>query len=219
MPNNNEKIAKDKLEFAFDNFALLKSTLNNFSNEELLSMSTSIRNNIKNDSCISIECKNNKEIVGLRKSLLDEINTLQKKIFEDITQAESTIACDEKINITNYIAANKELLKIAQSEKNEWATNNNCLYADINDFAKHLTTLGKIAARSKDSDYKVLLMGGYQSGKTTLVDAIIGKHIGAIGDGNTTSAVPIAISYGNSARVSLQWKDKKLIISLLSSIS
>lgn len=30
MPNNNEKIAKDKLEFAFDNFALLKSTLNNF---------------------------------------------------------------------------------------------------------------------------------------------------------------------------------------------
>ena len=33
MPNNNEKTAKDKLELAFDNFALLKSTLNNFSNE------------------------------------------------------------------------------------------------------------------------------------------------------------------------------------------
>lgn len=73
-----------------------------------------------------------------------------------------------------------------------------------------MTTLCKIAARSKDSDYKVLLMGGYQSGKTTLVDAIIGKHIGAIGDGNTTSAVPIAISYGNSVSVSLQWKDKSL---------
>lgn len=78
MPNNNEKTAKDKLELAFDNFALLKSTLNNFSNEELLSMSCSIRNNIKNDSCISLECKNNKEIAGLRKSLLDKINTLQK---------------------------------------------------------------------------------------------------------------------------------------------
>lgn len=218
MPNNNEKIAKDKLELAFDNFALLKSTLNNFSNEELLSMSSSIRNNIKNDSCISLECKNNKEIAGLRKSLLDKINTLQKNIFEDITQTESTIAFDEKINITNYIAANEELLKIAQSEKKEWAKNNNSLYADINDFAKHLTTLCKIAARSKDSDYKVLLMGGYQSGKTTLVDAIIGKHIGAIGDGNTTSAVPIAISYGNSVSVSLQWKDKKFILSLLSSI-
>lgn len=207
---------EEKLNVAIENFEILKDNLENFSIKEQLEMARTIRDNVVTDSCLTNECSENQVLAGQRKQLLDNINSFHKKLIEDAIKEKYKIDCDENVKVVDFHAANKALFKIAETEENSSCSNcTDELYANIIEYQNHRSTLNKLIKRGTKNEYKILLMGEYQSGKTTFIDSVIGRHIGAIGDGNTTSAVPIAISYGVNDSVSVEWKDKKHLTSLL----
>ncbi len=216
--NNNTKLASKKISDATEMFELLKNNLGNFDIKRQLELASALRDNVVNDSHITNECKDDQKLADLRKQLLDQIQSFQMKLIDTVSAVKHTIKYEGNVKVTDFVAANNALFSIAVDEKNREINYSDELYTNIQEHKNHITTLNRIVEQGGSNEYKVLLMGEYQSGKTTLIDSIIGRHISAIGDGNTTSAVPIAFSYGSNINVNLLWKSKEQLFDLLASI-
>lgn len=72
----------------------------------------------------------------------------------------------------------------------------------------------------ENKNYTIALVGEYQSGKTTTINALCGgKQVGAIGKGIKTSAVPLSISYAETDSIMIRWKTKSKIQAIISTIN
>lgn len=219
MPNNEKLTPEEKLNAAIEKFDILKESLDDFSIYEQLTMASNIRNNVVADRSITEGCENSQALSDNRKLLLEKITEFQKVTISEVTKDKYFIDCSENVTIEDFIEANESLFGISRDElSGSLNSEGDTLYSKIEESYKHKVTLKNIVDRGTKNEYKILLMGEYQSGKTTLVDSVIGRHISAIGDGNTTSAIPIAFSYGTEVRVVAQWKNIEHLRLLLSYI-
>ena len=218
LQNNKDEIGQNVLNKYIDDFELLKNNATYLAYIEQLGLASYIRDMIINDIGISDLCSTNEEVYLLRKATLDDIKNYQLSIINNVSS--NTYALNVKLNsvVNDFNKAKTDLYTLANSERDSYSpTNKNSHPLLVNDeqYLSHIDSLSKVADNCSNERYTVLLMGEYQSGKTTLIDAIIGKHVGAIGDGNTTSAVPIELSYGkDNANVIL--KKREDLLDLLS---
>ena len=175
-----------------------------------LKLASYIRDNIVDNKHVSLTCNNDAELNASRQELLDKIATFQKSIINSANSLNTTEKYSNK-EIKDFSLAKKELVDLLTREI-ESVRNYIKLYPEeasiCNGLLKHIETCERIISRCNTEKYVILLMGEYQSGKTTTLDAFCGgTPVGAIGEGDKTSAVPLAISYGKKEEVIPIWKE------------
>lgn len=212
MKNNEKMTPEEKINTAIDNFEILKDNIDNFSIREQLEMASSIINNLSTDESVLITCLENPNLSEKRKQLLDCIHEMQMNLIqqnikkdEDVSFSGFSVTDFDKAKVALSEMVDKELALNMFSEKDYLA-----LYEKIKECKTHVTTLEGVSSDCKYSKYKVLLMGDFQSGKTTTFDAFCeGRHIGAIGKGAATSAVLISATYAEEESFIIHWKHKE----------
>ena len=215
-----EKITKAQEVFreAEENYQILMDTGKFLSVKERFDLSQSISSHITTDENLLDYCKENEEYSSKRKTLLETIQDFQKELIESIAKSPFEITLDERYNVKDYQTAAHALNEIAQEElDNGFVSGNDTqILSKIPNCVVHVSTLKDVVERLKGEVYNILVMGEYQSGKTTLMDAIIGQYVGAIGDGTATSAVPISYTYGPKEKIKVVWRSKSRLLEILS---
>lgn len=201
----------ENLNFRFDT---LRKSADLFQVKDRLTMAQTIRNEISNDSELDELCNNDN--FQQRAELLDSINryiTEQILSVIEIPKKENIV---NKYKIDNFDEARLNLSKLAKQEKAKF---NDCLFFQETDciaipnIEVHLCTINNTIENCDGNRYEILLLGEYQSGKTTTLNAFCGgQYIGAIGRGTKTSAVPISVSYGEKISIKVLWKSEEDLI-------
>lgn len=221
MPNNEKLTPEEKLNAAIESFEILKESLNNFSVREQLEMASSIRDNFSTDEDIIAACSESPTLSEKRKNLLDDIHNFHVNIIED------NITKDADFSFSDCRVGDFDKAKVALAEKidNELASNIfketeiPRLFKNIEGSESHIDTLKRVSSNCKYGKYKVLIMGDFQSGKSTTLDAFCdGRHISAIGKGAATSAVLVSVTYSEKEYIQIHWGQKKQFSSIFDKI-
>ena len=209
-----------KLKELEEKFLILKKAAEHLSVNEQLTTASVIRDAIVSDNTISEACTADCAVAERRERILDEI-----KLFIDSTIDEKNSNREYLINreghaiVTDFSMAKKVLGELATSELEQSVLNKAeylKLLSEIKEHKKHLDTLKRVESDCKYGRYKVLLMGEFQSGKTTTLDALCdGRHIGAIGGGTATTAVPVSVSYAEQESMVIRWRSKDLLLEVV----
>ncbi|MBE6303347.1 MAG: hypothetical protein E7089_05370 [Bacteroidales bacterium] len=198
-----------------EKFDVLKATKEQSSMYELFKKSCDIKNAILKNSTITLECATNSELSNIRKNILNDIKQFQKSIKDYVLSVEDDSENVNYATITDFKSAKKELAELITQEEdlNIYDNDNNSGFLNLKEIPglkKHEETLNIVKESCEKSKYTVLMIGEYQSGKTTTLEAICeGRHINAIGTGNATSAVPMYVSYSEKENFNIEWKSKE----------
>ena len=177
-----EKNIKQRIEVARKKLELLKSQSTNTQMNicTSLELASQIRDSIINDRDITEYCKTETKYAICRQSLLDEIRKMQLDIITEHTKQYKIIGklngnvkdfSNAKQDLQTMIEDEKTLHLFTESEKSK-------LFNGINECQAHKRTLRNVANDCKNGRYKVLVMGDFQSGKSTTVDALCdGRHV------------------------------------------
>lgn len=210
--NNNLSSSEGKLNAAIESFDILKDNKDNFFIKELLEMASTIRENLSTDESVKTACNESAELSDKRKLLLDDIRTFQMDIIHE------TIKKDEDISFSNCRVVDFDKAKVALSELADEELNFNMfleteepsLFDSIKECKTHKKTLKQVSSNCKYGKYTVLIMGDFQSGKSTTLDAFCdGRHISAIGKGTATSAVLVSATYSEKESIAIHWRKKE----------
>lgn len=211
----------NKFNETVEKFEILKANKTLFPVCEQLKRASAIRDAIVSDESINSVCKTSDELSAKKKQLLDEIGLFLDSTVKDIVSVKIEPNNEGYATIKDFSNTKKELGKLVTNEIeqnifNETDDDKPQIFSDIPECLTHLRTLEKVKDSCTSSKYKVLIMGEYQSGKTTTLDALCdGRHIGAIGEGIATSAVPVSVSYAEKDSINIKWKtDEQLSIVL-----
>lgn len=223
MSEEEKKLALNKLENGIDQFEILTKSQEHFPTKEKLQLASVIRDNVVNDNFICEACEEDPSFSVKRKQLLDNI----KSYIDGLVSAVVAVTSDkmEKYEyvITDFDKAKSDLSQLVKEEKDAFCTCPDLQPTGefvIPDSNNHLTTIEKVIENCNNNRYEILLMGEYQSGKTTTLDAFCGGlDIGAIGNGTKTSAVPLAVSYNEKRDTKIIWKSEQELIVNFSHIS
>lgn len=207
-----EDIAKQKLDDAREKLELLQNHSTDLNIRTILESAAILRNNICNDPVIT-DCSNScGNILDQRKQLLDDIQTYQQDVIQQSIRLEistdpsSAVVADfdkAKISLSRMIEEELEANLFSETEEPH-------LFNNIEQCKTHLTTLHQVNDNCLHNRYKVLIMGDFQSGKSTTLDALCdGRHISAIGDGTATSAVLVSATYGEKESMNIVWRNKE----------
>lgn len=214
-----EKKIKQRIEVARKKLELLKSQSTNTQMNicTSLELASQIRDSIINDRDITEYCKTETKYAICRQSLLDEIRKMQLDIITEHTKQYKIIGklngnvkdfSNAKQDLQTMIEDEKTLHLFTESEKSK-------LFNGINECQAHKRTLRNVANDCKNGRYKVLVMGDFQSGKSTTVDALCdGRHVCAIGKGVATSAVLVTVTYADEEYVKINWRSKKQLVGI-----
>lgn len=221
MQNNENVTPEAKINAAIDSFTILKDNLDNFSIREQLEMASTIRDNLSTDESVITACLKDKDLSKKRKSLLDEIHNFQINLITENTKKkkEDSVA---KWHINNLNKAKSALSTIVDKELalnlfNETETPR--IFGNLNECTKHIATLHHVLDNCKYGKYKVLIMGDFQSGKSTTLDAFCdGRHVCAIGKGVATSAVLVTATYAEKERTEIEWRTKEQLTCIFRTI-
>lgn len=212
MINNETKCASNKMSDAFEKLNLLKRNQKYYSVRECLELASVIRDNVIRDANIIQSCKEDLALSKERQHIFALIKEFQDDLLDAV---ESTIKTDDEIKYNepfDYVSAKNNLAELAKNEIAEevkWAGEKPEEVSIIESYEAHLESLHNIVDRCENDKYTILLMGEYQSGKTTTLNALCeGMQLGAIGKGAKTSAVPLTVSYSEKKDISIQWKTK-----------
>lgn len=200
--------AKEKLAKAKEQVELLKKDQNIFSIKEQLSHASSIKKHIAEDVSISKACEQDSSLAKDRGQLFDELKTIQDNILAKVLgeKEDENEGNYDYTYIHNFTEAKKELAKLVDEELHQQAFADELLKT-TEEFNIHCKSLQSVSNKCSNDNYTLLLMGEYQTGKTTTLDALCnGRHIGEIGSGTVTSAVPLYISYAEHDKVDVIWK-------------
>lgn len=204
---------KRKMEDALEKFELLKQNIENFNARKILEIASNLKEYICKDPAIIGVCNAEVEQANYRKDLLEKVSTLQMNIIREETQYDSKKFVIDNLIISDFDKAKTDLADMADEEiklnmfKEEKEP---YLYSNITECQQHVETLHRVADNCKNGKYIVLLMGDFQSGKSTTLNALCdGRRISAIGDGLATSAVPISVTYAEKESLSIKWRTKK----------
>ena len=213
--NQQDETAKTALERAIDDFDILRTNRNHLECIDQLRLASYIRDTIVNDLEIDTLCSNDTEISSIRKGILNDIKDFQLNIINDIKLGVPVAKAKHDIIIKDFSQAKTALCELVRKEKDSYGLLDKDIHALLlnNDmFPSHLERLSTVEVNCSNEHYSVLIMGEYQTGKTTTLNALCnGMQIGAIGNGITTSAVPVSVTYSKDESVYVQWKDKKTL--------
>lgn len=202
----------EKIDKAKEQLNLLKQDFSLFSIKEILSMASVIRDNLSSDSSVIAECNDNPQASEERKLLLDEIHDFQISLISENIHKTEEIPF-EKFSVIDFEKSKKELSEIADNElmSNLFSESETpSLFENTEECKAHINTLNSVSANCKYGKYKVLIMGDFQSGKSTTLDAICdGRHISAIGKGSATSAVLVSATYAAKESIIIHWRQKE----------
>lgn len=119
----------------------------------------------------------------------------------------------------DFATAQPQLIAILKSEL-ELLPEKGARLMEKNIDDEYRNMLNETVQKCNSKDYKIALVGEYQSGKTTTINALCGgKQVGAIGKGLKTSAVPLSISYTETDSINIVWKSKSKIQEIISTIN
>lgn len=212
---------EEKLNSAIEQFEILQENIDNFTKRELLEMASSIRNNCSSDKSIISECETNSSLSDKRKDLLDAIHIFQLKIIQEC------IHKYDDFSFSNFRVKDFYRAKLALSDMADEELSSNMfkeketplLLENIGEVKSHIKTLKRVSSDCKDGKYTVLIMGDFQSGKSTTLNAFCdGKNISAIGKGDATSAVLVSVTYSDTEYIRIRWRNKEELISVFEKI-
>lgn len=203
---------------ASEDFDILSNNKSRLDVVDQLKLASYIRDNLITNEIASLACNKDASINSSRQEILDKIMDFQDGIISTIKSDVSSTAYSGK-DIQDFSLAKQELVELLTSEIQsiKGYMNSNPEEAKLcKDLQKHLESCEIIISRCNDEKYTILLLGEYQSGKTTTFNTFCeGRNVGAIGDGSKTSAIPLAISYADKNDVSLIWKKKEEVVDTL----
>lgn len=214
MPQN----ILDDLKFRFET---LQKSADQFSVKQRLSSAQAIRDEITNDEDLNNLCNTNQEISSERTALLGSIKTYIDTIIDQVVKETPAFNANGNEEVQNYSEAKEALINIVDTEQNARIDDdiNNFLSA-IPEWNTHIATLETVKKHCDEGRFSILLMGEFQSGKTTTIDALCdGRHIGKIGDGNATTAIPMSVSYSDKENIAICWKTTEELHSILSGLA
>lgn len=215
----------DKITKAIEQFELLKQNNQIFNTQEILRMTCAIRDNILNDEEITSACQSDAVYADERRHILTELKDFLKNILEGVVSSENDFdtSISQDIQIHNFDLAKSELAQIARKEKEVILSCPDLQPHDdfiITDLSSHVSSIDNVINNCVNNRYEIVLLGEYQSGKTTTLDAFCGGlNIGAIGHGTKTSAVPLAVSFSNEMNVKISWKSEDELLANFAHIS
>lgn len=189
--------------------------------QERLKMAATIRNAILNDTQLAELCDSNMEMSEMRRDILERAKSFIDTTIKDVLDDNPKFPNNENLLVENYSESRKELSDIVIEELSSptWNGDNSDFMSVLPEWNSHRETLHTIEEHCTKNRYTVLLMGEYQTGKTTTLDALCeGRHIGKIGVGSATSAVPVSVSYCEKEYINVGRKsdeDLKRILSCL----
>lgn len=206
------EMTKDKINEGKEKLELLKLNSENFDIRTILELASNIRDRICNDKDVIDLCDVDKEYALLRKALLDDIKSFQIDLISGNINQDEDVSFS-KSRVIDFDKAKAALAEMIDAELNLnlfVETEEPHLFDSIAECKKHLDTLHRVSDNCKYGKYKVLIMGDFQSGKSTTLDALCdGRHICAIGKGIATSAVLVSVTYAEKESIIIHWREKE----------
>lgn len=210
-----------KMQEACDKFQVLKATSLTIGVRGSLEAAAVLRKNVANDKEIIEACNACPDESQNRKKFLDEITVwINDTISTNIVPPEA-ISLSET-SVQNFDKAKKAMVEMIESEQTKEIfkeTESPKLMEDIKDCEKHTATICRVEENCKNGKFLALILGDFQSGKSTTIDALCdGRHISAIGDGTATSAVLVMVSYGEKESYQISWRKKEQFLPIFERI-
>ena len=195
-----------------EEFEVLKKNASTMLKQDLLKLSSEIRDNLLHSEDLKNMCAKNPSVSEDFNTLISEIRDYQQSIINTICSEELQSIDPNTIEINDFQNAKSSLVELSQTEIEMWSS----LWENVENslpkngsVEQHISSLKTSVANCKYGKYTVMLMGEFQTGKTTTLNALCdGHYIGSVGIGTATTAVPVSVSYGESARVNIQWKNE-----------
>lgn len=212
MLNEEMLTPEQKLNASIQSFDVLKEIFDNYSIREQLEMTCAIRHDVSHDENIIAACSESPKLSEQRKKLLDDIHEFQSSLIkentkkrEDFSALNSQVKNFEMSKVAMSLMADKELSLDMFND-----TETPPIFANIGECKKHISTLHHVSDNCRYGKYNILIMGDFQSGKSTTLDVFCdGRQICAIGNGTPTSAVLVSATYAEEESMVVSWRTKE----------
>ena len=193
-----------------DKFNTLIIGSEHFGAYERLILANGIKEAIVSNVEISDSCQDNSDISDRRTQLLSQIKKFQDSVIESV----SSMANNEEFydgSVKDFNEAKNGLMQLVADELRLYK---NATIPDIvlnrSIYQEHKRSLERIFENCAKQKYNILILGEFQTGKTTTINALCdGRHIGAMGNGTATSAVPMSVSYSDKDDIKIDWRSKE----------
>lgn len=210
-----------KLQEAYEKFDVLKATSLILGLRGSLEAAAALRHNVANDKEIIEACDACPEESQNRKKFLDKITIWIDDMISKSMVMPKGINLSEA-HVRNFTDAKKAMVEMIETEQAKQLfdeTESPKLLEHIDDCKKHTNTICRVAENCKNGNFLALILGDFQSGKSTTIDALCdGRHISAIGDGTATSAVLVMVSYGKEESMKIYWRTKEQFLPIFDRI-
>lgn len=187
-----------------------------------LTLASRIRDSISNKKDIRLFCDGNVDFAQRRKTLLEDIRNLQKEVIDEHTRQDKVSAPEKYGKVIDFSKAKEDLVAMIEKEQSLKLFEEKSepkIYQSVGNCKTHEQTLSRVADSCKNGKYKVLIMGDFQSGKSTTVNALCdGRHVCAIGKGIATSAVLVTVTYSEDEHPVIHWRRKDQFSSIFNRI-
>lgn len=192
-----------------DKFNTLIISGEHFGAYERLTLANGIKDAILSDIEISNLCDDNGDIRHRRTQLLSKIKEYQDSVIVSVSSRVNNEVTYEG-SIKDFTKARSGLMQLAIDELRSY---DNVTIPDVvrssPKYEEHKRSLNRIFENCANQKYNILILGEFQTGKTTTINALCdGRHIGAMGNGTATSAVPMSVSYADKDDIKIDWRSK-----------
>lgn len=208
----------NKLSDATAKLDIIKANIEHLGLRAALENAAVLRENVCKDHEITEGCNSDAGISSERKRILDLIRAFQIELITE-TIGRNTGCETSYSTVADFKKAKAEMSEMIDAEisDNLFADDGqNSIFEKMEGCAGHMASLHRVKRNCDDDKYIILLMGEFQAGKSTTLDALCdGHHISAIGDGTATSAVLISVSYAPEESINIRWKNKEQLTQIL----
>lgn len=209
MDSENMKASQIFMMEMEEKLELLKSNIEHLPVCEVLLLAANIRDEILSNNVLNEACNDDIALANTRKAILAELHFLISSIIDRETLDE----CDDfrpSGRVENFDVAKSAMVEMIEDEQQKelfLEQEEDKLLDGITECQNHTATICRVADNCKNGKFLALVLGDFQSGKSTTIDAFCdGRHISAIGDGTATSAVLVSVSYAEKESLRINWR-------------
>lgn len=210
-----------KIQEAYEKFDILKNTYPIVGLRGSLEAAAALRHNVTNDKEIIEACNTFPEESQNRKKFLDEITLWIDDVICKSSEMPEEINLSES-HVKSFTDAKKAMVEMIEREQAKQLfdeAESPKLLENVAECRKHANTICRVAENCKNGQFLALILGDFQSGKSTTIDALCdGRHISAIGDGTATSAVLVMVSYDKEESIKIYWRTKEQFVPIFDRI-